>query len=89
MGRYQKLGLPTGAVIFIIGVWLILVTHHPSNLHYTGLSFAFVGPAMFIVALMSWLSDRYDRLSWLIAGLVVAGMLFLVGVAMALASYFY
>jgi hypothetical protein len=89
MGRYQRLGLPTGVVIFMVGIWLSLSTHHPSNLHYTGLSFIFVGPAIFIVALMSWLSDRYDKFSWLIAGLIAGGLLFITGVILVLLSYLY
>lgn len=89
MGRYQRLGLPAGFVVFLIGIWLAMSTHHPSNLHYTGLSFLFVGPAIFIVALMSWLSDRYDKLSWLVAGLIAGGLLFLTGVILALLSYMY
>ena len=89
MGRYQRLGLPAGFVVFLIGIWLAMSTHHPSNLNYTGLSFIFVGPAIFIVALMSWLSDRYDKLSWLVAGLIAGGLLFLTGVILALLSYMY
>jgi hypothetical protein len=53
------------------------------------LSFVFVGPAIFIVALMAWLSDRYDKLSWLIAGLIAGGLLFTTGVILALLSYMY
>jgi hypothetical protein len=89
MSRYQGLGLPAGLAIFLVGIWLSLSTRNPSNLHYTGLSFVFVGPAIVIVALMAWLSDRYDKLSWLIAGLIAGGLLFTTGVILALLSYMY
>jgi hypothetical protein len=89
MGLYQRLGIPTGGVIFLVGVWLALSTRNPSNLHYTGLSFVCVDPAIFIVALMAWSGDRYDKLSWLVAGLIAGGLLFTTGVILALLSYMY
>lgn len=87
--KSQGLGFFGAGLIFLLGAWLFFGNPNPGNLHYTSLAFLCVGLALFAGTLTSLLNEQYHRTSLLALGLVLAALLFLLGLGFALWSYFY
>lgn len=87
--KYQGLGLLAAGLTFMLGVLLLASNPLPGNLHFSSLAFLFVGIALFIGTLTSWLNERYQRASLLAIGLLLAALLFIIALVFALWSYFY
>ncbi len=83
------LAMAAAALLLLLGIFLVATTPSPGNLHFSGISFIFVGIAVFVLVLMSWLNELYNQAAILAVGLSLAGVLFIAGLIFALVTFFF
>lgn len=89
MTKGQGLGFLGAGLLFLLGAALLLSNPQPGNLHYSSLGFLFVGLALFVGTLTSWLNERHHRTSLLAIGVALALIFMLIALIFGIWSYFY